>query len=68
MQEDYSGVYRKFKTGDIKQAYADLRSIRFDQIAGKKGASYIGADKYGYKTPDEFILNKNIETDSFTSA
>ena len=67
MQEDYGAVFRELKNGKIQQAYASLRNVRFDQIAGKKGAGYIGADNYGYKTPDEFILNKNVETDSFTS-
>ena len=37
-----------------------------DFEVGKDGSRFIGADKFGFICEDEFILNKDLENDSFT--
>ena len=66
MQNLYNQVYKKLKSGKINQAYADLPDVKSDFEAGMIGSGFIGADKFGDYYNDEFIMNKDLDKDSFT--
>ena len=54
--------------GTISQAYANLPNVKDDLEEGMKGAKFIDADKYGDTTERQFILNEDLDNDSFTVA
>ena len=53
--------------GTIEQAYANLPNVKHDQEEGMKGAKFVNADKYGDTLERQFILNEDLDNDSFTS-
>ena len=45
----------------------DLPLVKHDFQAGIDGSNFIGKVKYGFETPDQFIVNKDLDTYSITS-
>ena len=48
------------------QAQIDLPLVKEDFKAGMEGAKFIDCKIFGYQTPDQFILNKDLDTYSIT--
>ena len=44
----------------------DLPFVKDDFQAGIDGSNFIGSVKFGFTTPDQFIVNKDLDTYSIT--
>ena len=44
----------------------DLPFVKEDFEAGKDGSNFIGNVKFGFTSPDQFILNKDLDNYSIT--
>jgi hypothetical protein len=67
MQNIYGNIYKRTKALKIVQAQIDLPLVKEDFKAGMEGAKFIDCKIFGYQTPDQFILNKDLDTYSITS-
>ena len=68
MQALYNKVYKRTTQGKVVQAMIDLSFVKDDFQAGIDGCNFIGKVKYGFTTPDQFIVNKDLDTYSITSS
>ena len=67
MQADYGEVYKETKSGKVVQAQMNLPQVKEDFKAGIEGSKFIGSDTYGDQEPDQFIVNKDLDSYSIKS-
>ena len=65
MQNKYDRIHKFGKTKAI-QAMMSLPQVKDDFQVALNGAKFIGSDTFGYLDPNEFILNKDLESYNIT--